>query len=75
WIPCSVVQWITIECSGFHAAWGNGSRINAVDSMQCGQVDPDGMPLILCSMTECSQFHAACCNGTQCNEVDCMQHD
>ena len=30
-----------IECSGFHAAWPNGSRLNAVDSMQCGAVDSD----------------------------------
>ncbi|MFW1841255.1 hypothetical protein ACG9XS_22400 [Acinetobacter gyllenbergii] len=41
WIPCSVAQWISIECSGFHAAWPNGSRLNAVDSMQCGAVDSD----------------------------------
>ena len=34
WIPCSVAQWIPIECSGFHAVWLNGSRLNAVDSMQ-----------------------------------------
>ena len=34
WIPCSGVKWIPIECSGFHAAWPNGSRLNAVDSMQ-----------------------------------------
>ena len=32
---------ITIECSGFDAAWPNGSRENAVDSMQCGAMDFD----------------------------------
>ena len=31
WIPCSVAQWIPIECSEFHEA-----RLNAVDSMQSG---------------------------------------
>ena len=40
-IPCSMAKWIPIECSGFHAAWPNGSRLNAVDSMQCGAVDSD----------------------------------
>ena len=40
-IPCSVAKWIPIECSGFHAAWPNGSRENAVDSMQCGAMDFD----------------------------------
>ncbi|MFW1860142.1 hypothetical protein [Acinetobacter defluvii] len=34
WIPCSVVQWILIERSGFHASWCNGSQLNAVNSMQ-----------------------------------------
>ena len=29
WIPC-----ILIECSGFHAAWRNGTLWNAVDIMQ-----------------------------------------
>ena len=38
-IPCIVAQWIPIECSGFDAAWPNGSRLNAVDSMQCGAMD------------------------------------
>ncbi len=28
-----------IECSGFDAAWPNGSREIAVDSMQCGAMD------------------------------------
>ena len=41
WIPCSGVKWIPIECSGFDAAWPNGSREIAVDSMQCGAMDFD----------------------------------
>ena len=28
---CSGVKWIPIECSGFHAAWPNGSRLNAAN--------------------------------------------
>jgi len=30
----AAIKWIPIDCSGFHAAWPNGSRLNAVDSMQ-----------------------------------------
>ena len=44
WNPLHSMQrdkWIPIECSGFHAAWPNGSRENAVDSMQCGAMDFD----------------------------------
>jgi hypothetical protein len=41
WIPCSVVQCIQIEGSGFNAAWHNGSRFDAVDSMQHGAMNPD----------------------------------
>ena len=29
WIPCSVAQWIPIECSGLYAAWPKASRWNA----------------------------------------------
>ena len=36
WIPCSVVQWILIERSGFDAAWLNASRLNEHYSMQRG---------------------------------------
>ncbi|MDD0628496.1 hypothetical protein PSZ74_23850, partial [Shigella sonnei] len=39
WIPCSMVKCIPIERSVFHAAWLNGSRLNAVDSMQRGPMD------------------------------------
>ena len=28
WIPCSMVQWMSIECSGFPAMWHNGSRLH-----------------------------------------------
>ena len=43
WIPCIVAKWIPIVCSGvhaawwmhgFHAAWLNASRLNAVVYMQ-----------------------------------------
>ena len=68
WIPCSGVKWIPIECSGFHAAWPNGSRLNAVDSVQCGGVDSDWLQWIPCSVAqwisiECTGFHAACLNA------------
>ena len=43
WIPCSEAQCILIERSAYHAVWLNGSRLNAVDSMQCGAVDSDWM--------------------------------
>ena len=36
WIPCRV-----IECSVFYAEWCNVSRLNAVDCMQLGVIDPD----------------------------------
>ena len=54
WIPCSVN-----ECRGFHALWRNGSRLYAVESMQCdecmdsrqpGKMHPDWMQWIICSM-------------------------
>ena len=48
WIPCSVVQWILIERSGFHASWCNGSQLNAVNSMQ-----RDWMQYIPCSKVKC----------------------
>ena len=43
WSPCSEAQCILIERSAYHAVWLNGSRLNAVDSMQCGVVDSDWM--------------------------------
>ena len=48
WIFCSMAQSIPIECSGFHAAWRNGTL---------------WMQWILCSMIECSGFHAAWLNA------------
>ena len=45
WIPCSVAQWIPIECSGFHAAW-----LNAVDSNQSGAMYLHWMKRIPCSL-------------------------
>ena len=41
WVPCSVLKCILSECSGVHEAWGNVSRVNAVDSMQHGEMDTD----------------------------------
>ena len=58
WIPCSVAQWIPIECSGFHAAWRNGSWLNAVDSMQHGPIGLDW----------CTELHAEWLNA-----LDSMQ--
>ena len=53
WILCSVVQWILIDCSEFHASWHNGSQLNAVDSMQRAKwISIEG-----------SGFHAACLNA------------
>ena len=67
WFPCSVVKWIPSECSGFHAVWTNGSRLNGVDSMQC-----DWMQWILCRVVQCisiewSGLHAAWCNWYRLN--------
>ena len=80
WIPCSVAQWISIERSVFHAAWLNGSRLNAVDSMQRGPMDLERMQWIPCSVVqwiliESSGFDASLCNGSQLNAVNSMQRD
>ena len=45
WIQCSIVKWIPIECSGFHAAW-----LNAVDSNQSGAMYLHWMKRIPCSL-------------------------
>ena len=68
WIPC-----IKIQCGGFNAALWNGSRVNAVDSMQCGPMDPEWMEWIPCSVIECSGFNAEWWNVSRLNEVDLMQ--
>ena len=74
WIP-----WSIIECRVFHALWRNGSRLYAVESMQCdecmdsrqpGKMHPDWMQWIPCSLIECSGFHAAWLNA-----VDSMQRE
>ena len=43
WITSSVVKYIQSECSGLHAAWGNVSRLHAVESMHHAATDTDGM--------------------------------
>ena len=47
--------------------------MNAVDSMQCGAMDPDGMQWIPCSVIECSGFNADWCIVSRLNEVDSLQ--
>ena len=73
-----MVNCIPIEPSVFHAAWLNGSRLNAVDSMQRGPMDLERMQCIPCSVVqwiliERSGFDASLCNGSQLNAVDSMQ--
>ena len=75
WIPCSVAQWISIECSGLRAVWWSGFWLIAVNSLQRGPLDLDWMQWIPCSVFECSVFHAAWRNGTLLNAVDFMKHD
>ena len=70
WIPCSLVKFIPIECSGFYAAW-----LNVVVYMQPGKMHPTSLLRIPCSMIEWSGFHAAWRNGTLLNAGDFMQHD
>ena len=60
WIPCSVI---------------NGSRLNAVGSMQRGPMDLERMQWIPCSVVqwiwiERSGFHASWRNGSQLNAVN-----
>ena len=77
-IPCSVAKWIPIECSGFDAAWPNGSRLNAGDSMQ-----RVWMQCIPCSVKkwnpiECKDFMQhywmQWIQKARLNAVDFMQH-
>ena len=75
-----MVKCIPIERSVFHAAWLNGSRLNAVDSMQRGPMDLERMQWIPCSVVqwiliERSGFHAFWRNGSQLNAVNSMQRD
>ena len=73
-----MVKCIPIERSVFHAAWLNGSRLNAVDSMQRGPMDLERMQWIPCSVVqwiliERSGFHAFWRIGSQLNAVNSMQ--
>ena len=75
WIPCSVAQWISRECSGFHASLCNGAQLNAVNSMQ-----RDWMQYIPCSMVKCipikcSGFHPAWLNAVDSMERGPMHPD
>ena len=75
-----MVKCIPIERSVFHAAWLNGSRLNAVDSMQRGPMDLERLQWIPCSVVqwiliERSGFHALWRNGSQLNAVNYMQRD
>ena len=72
-----MVKCLPIERSVFHAAWLNGSRLNAVDSMQRGPMDLERMQWIPCSVVqwiliERSGFHAFWRNGSQLNAVNSM---
>ena len=75
-----MVKCIPIERRLFHAAWLNGSRLNAVDSMQRGPMDLERMQWIPCSVVqwiliERSGFHAFWRIGSQLNAVNSMQRD
>ena len=68
-----------IEWSGFFAAWPQTSRLNAMDSMQRGEMHPDWTQCIQCSVAkwipiQCSGFYAAWPNWSQLNAVDSMHH-
>ena len=54
-IPFIVAKWITIVCSGVHAARPNASRLNAVDFIQHGPNIP----------IECRGFHAVWLNAVE----------
>ena len=75
-----MVKCIPIERRVFHAAWLNGSRLNAVDSMQRGPMDLERLQWIPCSVVQwilidCSEFHAAWPNGSRLNAVYYMQRE
>ena len=75
-----MVKCIPIERRVLHAAWLNGSRLNAVDSMQRGPMDLERMQWIPCSVVqwiliERSGFHAFWHNGSELNAVNSMQRD
>ena len=67
-----------IEWSGFFAAWPQTSRLNAMDSMQRGEMHPDWTQCIQCIVAkwipiQCSGFYAAWPNWSQLNAVESMQ--
>ena len=84
WIP-----WSIIECRVFNALCRNGSRLYAVESMQCdkcmdsrqpGKIHPDWMQWIPCSLVkcipiECRGFHALWRNGSRLYAAESMQRD
>ena len=75
-----MVKCIPIERRVFHAAWLNGFRLNAVDSMQRGPMNLERLQWIPCSVVqwiliERSGFHASWRNGSQLNAVNSMQRD
>ena len=75
-----MVKCIPIERSAFHAVGLNGSRLNAVDSMQRGPMDLERLQWIPCSVVqwiliELSGFHAFWHNGSELNAVNSMQRD
>ena len=80
--------WSIIECRVFHELWHNGSRLYAVESMQCdecmdsrqpGKMHPDWTQCIQCIVAkwipiQCSGFYEAWPNWSQLNAVDSMHH-
>ena len=66
---------ISRECSGFHAVWHNGSRWNAVDSMQRDWRQWILIRVVQCKSIEWSWFHAAWWNWYRLNPVDSIQCD
>ena len=71
-------KWNLIECSGFYAAWPKESQLNAVDSMQRGEMHPDLTQNIPFRVTngipiECSGFYPSLPHRSQLNAVDSMQ--
>ena len=69
WIPCSVAQWISIECSGFQ-----GACLNAVYAMQREEMEPYLMQWILCSMAQSIPIEGSAFHAASLNAVYSMQH-
>ena len=75
WILIRVVQCISIEWSGFHAAWCNWYQLNAVDSMHQDSMQGIQWSSVKCIQSECSGFLAVWPNGSRLNAVDSMKQD